>query len=304
MTSNHQLTERVEAWAGAGAIERHLGHSVFVRAEPGPDPALVLLHGFPSSSYDFRELLPLLDGHAVLSFDFLGFGLSDKPRAHTYSLFFQADLAEELIRRHLADRPVFLLAHDMGTSVATELLARDLRGKLSCELSGALLFNGSIVLDRASLTPSQKLLRSPLGPLAARLANRRVFRQQFGSLFSSAHPLSDAEAEDQWALICHNGGRTLGHRLVAYLGERVEHAPRWHGAIRDWPGALSLAWGMRDPVATGAVLEALRELRPAVPVTELAELGHYPQLEDPAAICAALVGALGEPPLERPPASP
>ncbi len=95
---------------------------------PRHDPALILLHGFPSSSYDFRELMPLLGDHALLTFDFLGFGLSDKPAGHDYSLFGQADLVEELVRRHLPERSVFLVAHDMGTSVATELMARDLDG--------------------------------------------------------------------------------------------------------------------------------------------------------------------------------
>ena len=112
----------------------------------------------------------------------------------------------------------------MGTSVTTELMARDLEGGLKFELAGVLLFNGSIVLDKASLTPSQKILRSRLGPLASRLSSERVFRQQFGSIFSDAHPLTDDEAADQWALICHGGGRTMGHKLIFYLGERVEFA--------------------------------------------------------------------------------
>ena len=68
--------------------------------------------------------------HAVLAPDFLGFGLSEKPRDHTYTLHWQADLVEELVRRRSAGRPVFFVAHDMGTSVANELMARDLDGAL------------------------------------------------------------------------------------------------------------------------------------------------------------------------------
>ena len=287
-----ELTARVEAWRSSGEVDRFRGHSIQVRSLAGRDPLLVFLHGFPSSSYDFRHLLPLLADSASLAFDFLGFGLSDKPRQHRYSLFWQADLVEELTRRRFPEREVFLVAHDMGTSVATELMARSVDGEATLPISGALLFNGSIVLDRAQLTLAQRLLRSRLGRVAAKLSNERVFRQQFGALFSANHPLSDEEAEDQWALICHNGGRTLGHALIHYLGERVTYADRWHGAIRDWPGALSLAWGMRDPVATPDVLAALRELRPGVPVEELAELGHYPQLEQPAAVAAAVGAAL------------
>ena len=279
------LTERVRRWQERGEREHFRGHGIHVFRRPGEGPLLLFLHGFPSSSYDWRGLLDELPDRAALAFDFLGFGLSDKPRGHRYGLGWQADLTTELVRRHGDGRPVFLIGHDMGTSVATELMARDLEGTLGWELSGVLLFNGSIVLEAASLTLAQKLLRGPLGPLAARLSSRRFFDHQFGALFSAGHPLDPAEAEDQWALICHAGGRTIGHRLVHYLDERVELAPRWHGAIRDWE-PLRLAWGLQDPVATTAVLAALRELHPGVPVTELPELGHYPQIEDPARMAA------------------
>jgi pimeloyl-ACP methyl ester carboxylesterase len=49
---------------------------------------------------------------------------------------------------------------------------------------------------------------------------------------------------------------------------------------------------MQDPVATAAVLDALMELRPHAPVERLPELGHYPQIEDPGVIAAALARAL------------
>jgi pimeloyl-ACP methyl ester carboxylesterase len=49
-----------------------------------------------------------------------------------------------------------------------------------------------------------------------------------------------------------------------------------------------LAWGLRDPVATTQVLDGLRTLRPGVPVGELPDAGHYPQLECPEQIAAAL----------------
>jgi pimeloyl-ACP methyl ester carboxylesterase len=145
-----------------------------------------------------------------------------------------------------------------------------------------------MIVERASLTWAQQALRSPLGPLVARLSNRPLFVSQFGRLFSEAHPLSAAEAQDQRALWRHADGDRLAHRLIKYIDERQAHAPRWHGAIRDWPGQLQFAWGMRDPVATPNVLAGLRELRPAAPVRELADLGHYPQIEAPARITAEI----------------
>lgn len=288
MGTDEALTDRVREWRDRGEAAEFRGHSIHVFRQEGEGMPLLLLHGFPSSSYDWRQLLEQLPGRDVLAFDFLGFGLSDKPRDHDYSLFWQADLVEELVRRLCSGRPVFVLAHDMGTSVANELMARDLEGKLGISLAGILLFNGSMVLEKASPTPAQRALRSRFGPLVARLSSERLFRQQLGSVFSAAHPMSEEEAADQWSLVGHNGGRTLGHRTISYMDQRETYAERWHGAIRDWPGELSLAWGLLDPVANTAVLAALRELRPAAPVTELPELAHYPQIEDPPQIARAL----------------
>ncbi len=230
-----------------------------------------------------------LGKRATLAFDFLGFGLSDKPGDARYSLFEQADIVERL----LADerRPVVLVAHDMGTSVATELRARDLERNLGFELTAVLVVNGSMIIERASLTWAQKALRSPFRAAFARLSNKLVFLRQFARLFSDGHPLSDEEAEDQWSLWRRAGGAQLAHRLVYYLRERQAYAARWHGAIRDWRGELRFAWGMDDPVATPNVLAGLRQLRPAAPVSELRGLGYYPQIEDPLAI-AALVEQL------------
>jgi pimeloyl-ACP methyl ester carboxylesterase len=280
------FSTRVRQWQSEGEFVSISAHRIFVRRVAGDGPLLVLLHGFPSSSFDWRNTLRELPGQAALTLDFLGFGLSDKPRDVTYSLFTQADLVQALLSGH--DGPVALAAHDMGTSVATELLARDLEGRLPFTLGAVLLFNGSMILKLASLTWAQRALRSPAGPLVARLSNPRAFKRQFARLFSPQHPLDAAEAEDQWALWRHAGGAHLAHRLVHYLGEREVYADRWHGAIRAWPGPLRFAWGMHDPVATPAVLAGLRQLRPAAPVSELADLGHYPQVEAPERIAAEL----------------
>jgi len=286
-----ELTERVQRWQRRGKLVEFRGRWIHVMREERDGPLLLLLHGFPSSSYDWSRMLEHDRRRNVLAFDFLGFGLSEKPRGHDYSLFWQADLTEELVARYGEGRPVFILAHDMGTSVANELMARDLEKKLGFWLEGAMLFNGSMVLEKASPTPAQRLLRSRFGPLLSKLSSERVFRHQLGSVFSEKHPLSVEEAEDQWSLVCHNGGRTLGHRLISYMDQREEHAGRWHGAIRDWPGEVTFAWGMRDPVATVAVLDALCALRPDAAVIELPELGHYPQIEEPRQMSHTLRGA-------------
>jgi pimeloyl-ACP methyl ester carboxylesterase len=283
-----QLTDRVRVWAPGGRAQRIAGHELWLRERGGDGPLLLFLHGFPSSSYDWRHVLAARPDRAALVFDFLGFGLSDKPAGFEYKLAWQADAAEQLV----AGREVFLVAHDMGTSVATELMARDLRGELRMRLAGALLFNGSILLHRASPTAGQRLLRSPLGPLFARFNNQRTFTAQFARIFSAEHPLAPEEALDQWSLLARNDGHRRLPDTINYMNERERFTDRWHGAIRDWPGPLTVAWGMEDPVATTAVLDGLRELRPQAPVHELPGLAHYPQLEEPERIAAALDAAL------------
>jgi len=285
------LTARAQSWLQGGSVEDVLGRQLYVLRREGGGPLLVFLHGFPSSSYDWRELLELRPERAALLLDFLGFGLSAKPHDHVYSLSWQADAVEELVRRE-GSPPVFLVGHDMGTSVATELMARDLAGELEIDVSGALLFNGSMLLHLAKPTVGQRLLRGPLGPLFARLTTERTFRAQFSRVFSAEHPLSAEEAADQWSLIAHNDGAHIAHKLIHYMDERERLTERWHGAIRDWPGPLTLTWGLLDPVARTEVLDGLRALRPGVETIEIPEAAHYPQIECPERIAAALDAAL------------
>jgi pimeloyl-ACP methyl ester carboxylesterase len=284
-------SDRVRAWRLGGRLETILGREIFVRRQLGTGPLLLLLHGFPSSSFDWRHTVVRLPGQRWVAPDSLGFGFSQKPPVRN-DLFLQADIVERLLAGEQG--PVVIAAHDMGTSIATELMARDIEGRLGFQLAGVLLFNGSVIVERASLTRAQQVLLSPAGPLLAQLSTARVFKQQFAKLFSAAHPLSPAEAEDQWWLWQRARGARRAHLLINYVRQRRTHAARWHGAVSDWPGELRLVWGLRDPVATVNVLDGLRELRPGVAVTELPELGHYPQLEDPAAIAAAVTGLLAD----------
>lgn len=280
------LTERVERWRSAGGTVAVGGHGIHTFRRDGKDPVLVLLHGFPSSSFDWRRLLEREREHAVLAFDFLGFGLSDKPREADYSIFRQADLTVELMRRELAGRPGFLVAHDMGSSVATELMGPRSSGGARCSS-----FWPSVGLARSSrMLP----LRTRAAPVFAPADERAVLPPPVHLVvFPREQPLDREEAADQWALIHHNGGHRLAHRLIVYMDERERYTERWHGAFRDRPKPLSLLWGMRDPVAVPAVLDGLRELRPHAPVTGAPRRGPLPP--DRAARTRRTSGDRGDP---------
>lgn len=278
------LPGAVEEWRRRGTTASVGGRDVFFAQAEGEGPPVVFLHGFPSSSFDWHETLRHFDGRAWVALDFVGFGLSEKPRVDN-DLRVQADVVEDLLGQ-LGIGQARIVAHDMGTSVANELMARDIAGELSFGCDAALLFNGSMVIDAASLTWEQKVLLGPAGPLLAGLSNRLSLRRGLGATFSDAHPLSADEARNQWALMSHQKGHRNLHRLISYVRQRTEFAERWHGAIANWPGRLELAWGLEDPVATVEVLQAVKALRPSVTVHELSGLGHYPQIEDPARLAA------------------
>lgn len=286
-----RIPDTVSEWRRSGRWVDTATGKIFVRRTEGSAPVILFLHGYPSSGFDFRQVIERLPGRATLSLDFLGFGLSDKPRPHRYSIFEQADLVEEIIAAE-GLRSVDIVAHDMGTSVATELMARDRTDDLPFDLRRVVLANAGIIIARASLRPVQRALLSPAGGLVSRLANRPMFTREFARLFSDDHPLDAREAAAQWALITHGDGHRIAHLLCSYVRERATHAERWHGAIRHWDNPVGLLWGLRDPVATPHVLDGLRELRPAADVVELPELGHYPQLEDPDAFTTAMLSLL------------
>ena len=283
------LPEAVEEWRSRGESFAFRDASIHVFHRDGAGVPIVFLHGFPTSSFDWSAVIERIESNPVLAFDFLGFGLSDKPRDHSYTLAWQADLTEAIVREKFPDREVFICAHDMGTSVATELMARDIEGELGFGIAGILLFNGSILIDRANPTLAQKLLRGPLGPVAARLSNEPFFRRQFSSVFSESHPPSPEFLSDCWGMMEFNGGNRLGHKLISYMEEREIYAERWHGAIGSWGGQLSLLWGLQDPVAVPEILEGLVELRPSVEPILFDDLGHYPQVEDPDRFTTTLV---------------
>src|ERR1700744_1667105 len=117
----------IAEWKAAGASFDFMGHQIFYREDGRKDaPALLLVHGLPSASWDFDLMWPeLIKKYRVLTLDMLGFGFSDKPRDHEYKIFEQADIYDELLR--LSGVTDFhLLAHDYGVSVGQELMARDM----------------------------------------------------------------------------------------------------------------------------------------------------------------------------------
>lgn len=295
------LPPTVEQWAARGSF-RPLGpdgEEVFVLDLPGPDTTrepVLLLHGFPTSSYDWHHVVdPVAATRRVIALDFLGFGLSAKPDRR-YGIELHADVAEAV----LADLGVarFALAtHDMGDSVGGELLARALEGTSPLEITRRVLTNGSIYLDLAQLTPGQHLLlsladeRSDLG-----LDDPGTALQ--ASLAATCAPAlvpDGEELEAHWQLIASADGHTLLARTIRYLEDRRAREDRYTGAIESHPSPLTVVWGEQDPIAVAAMADRLAAAAPSAAVVRLDGVGHYPMLEDPARLTAAVLSGLEGP---------
>jgi pimeloyl-ACP methyl ester carboxylesterase len=278
------MTMTIEAWRDAGTFVELGGHRMFFRRE-GQGPALLLVHGYPTSSWDWAPIWPaLVARYDVVAMDMLGFGESAKPRGHRYSIFEQTDLYAALLAKLGIER-FHVLAHDYGVTVGQELLAR------GAPIESIAFLNGGLFPETHRPRLIQRLLASPLGPLVARLSNERAFARSFEALF--VKPPSRAEVHAFWTLASkHDGMRALAG-LISYMAERSVHRERWVGALLQATLPLVVINGSRDPVSGAHMVERLLGLRPQTEVVRFPEVGHYPQVEAPAEVLAAYAAFRG-----------
>lgn len=285
----------VEAWRAAGSHVTVDDNEVFVRDEPAasPDPSLptlLVLHGFPTCSYDYASVLPALaERRRVVIPDFVGFGLSAKPDRR-YGIHLSADTIESVVAQ-LGLEHVDLLTHDMGDSVGGELLARDLDGKLAFTIGRRVISNGSIYLDLAQLTTGQQLLLS-LPDEAIDISNEERYGESLAATCAPAHRPSDEELAAQWQLLTHNRGDRLLARTIRYIEDRRAEEARYTGAIESHPTPLGIVWGELDPIAVHAMADRLLERRPDATRATLEGVGHYPMVEAPDRFAAAVLASL------------
>jgi pimeloyl-ACP methyl ester carboxylesterase len=261
---------------------------VFVR-RLGAGPHMTLLHGFPSSSHDWAKVVPgLAERHTVLLCDFLGFGASDKPQDHTYSIHEQADLVTALWRHDDVDSTI-LVAHDYGVSVAQELLARRAQSVLMTDLDAVNFLNGGLYPDLHRPEPIQTALLDPVqGPQISAIATEEVIVAALAPTFAADYDAAADSVAIARSLARADGLRNL-HLLIRYLLDRREHAARWTGALETTDVPLSFVWGMLDPVSGAQMAERVRERLPEAPLVALDDVGHWPPLEAPERVLAALL---------------
>ena len=244
--------------------------------------SMVILHGYPTSSFDYYKVLPELSkNYRVILHDHLGFGFSDKPKDVNYSLVTQADIALELWRQ-LGLKKIFLFAHDYGTSVATEIIARYNANELDIEIEQLILTNGSIHIELSQLRTIQKLLKHKiLGKYIAKLTNFPIFRKNMKNIYFDTSRVTDNELKEMWKLIELNGGRKVIHKLTQYINERYLHWNRWVGALKETQIPTKIIWAKNDPIAVPAIAKLLSKEITNNTLYWLENTGHFLMLENP-----------------------
>ncbi len=280
------------SWQARGKfLQLKEGHRIFAVQE-GSGPDVVLLHGFPSSSHDFALALPYLTSrYRVTTWDHLGFGFSDKPwhSSVSYSLLDQARRGGEVVSQLGIERAV-VVGHDMGLTIAVEMLCQQEEGKLPFAMEALVLCNGSHLIELAHLTPLQEALMTDEGAKAFRESyDPERFAEGFRFLWAdpSRTPQVHVRAIAYW--LAYNGGLEGIGRIARYNLERRQYAQRWRSIFARTRVPVRIVWGDRDPIAVLEIGKRLAEMARA-PLAVLEGVGHYPQMEAPEAWAEAVVG--------------
>ncbi len=285
-----------EDWHRAGEYFPHRSHRIFFRRSRAPHadaPVLLLIHGFPTSSWDWSPIWQTLAAKFhVVAPDLLGFGFSAKPVDHEYSILDQANLGEALLVR-LGITEYHILSHDYGDTVAQELLARAHDGSSAAALKSVCFLNGGLFPETHRARLVQQLLRSPIGGVVAKQMDSDRFSRNMIEIFGANTPPSRAELDAMWSMITEQEGWRVFPQLIGYIAERKRFRARWVGATtkaRNDNIPLRLIAGADDPVSGRHMAERYAELVPAADIMLLSGIGHYPQLEAPEEVLKCFLG--------------
>jgi len=220
-------------------------------AGPADAPAIVLLHGFPTSSHMFRNLIPrLADRYHVIAPDYPGFGNSDAPPhdEFTYTFDHLADVIEQLLTKLQVDRYTLYLM-DYGAPIGFRIAAKHPE-----RISGLIVQNGNAYdegIDNDFWKPIKKYWRDPSSE------NRNALR---GLLtrdatiwqYTSGTRDSSLVSPDNWnidqALLDRDGNQEIQLDLFLSYGSNPPLYPQWQEYFRKFQPPTLIVWGKNDAI--------------------------------------------------------
>jgi pimeloyl-ACP methyl ester carboxylesterase len=207
-------------------------------------------------------------------------GLSAKPREMDYSINGHADLHDWVIQ-NLGFDSFSLMAHDLGVSVAQEMLARRLEKRDLAGIDAVVMLNGGLFPEVYRPRFILRLLSSPLGHLIAPRMSRSAFERSLVPLFGEAAPPAKSLLDDFWALVTYNQGLRVTHRVGRFWQERLALRNRLVAPLFKGVVPVRFINGLSDPNSGKHMADRYSELVPNADVVRLEGVGHWPQLEQP-----------------------
>ncbi|WP_322860508.1 alpha/beta fold hydrolase [Mycobacterium europaeum] len=254
------------------------GHQLFFRESGDPSaPALVLLHGFPTSSYMFRHLLPALaDRYHVIAPDHLGFGLSDAPSVQQFDYTFDAltDLTGGLLRTLGIDRYA-MYVQDYGAPIGWRLALRDPSAITAIISQNGNGYDAGFVDDFWKVVRAYQREQTPETEAAVRqFLTLDATRWQYVTGVPDETLLDPESWHHDYALISRPGNDLVQLKLLRDYATNAPLYPRLHEYFRASQVPLLAVWGRGDEIFGPAGAEAFADDLPDAEI-RLLDGGHF-----------------------------
>lgn len=293
-----------KAWCSAGSSFDYDGLEIFYVCLGDPaNPFIYLNHGWPTSSYDFAEIMhDLAKDYRVCALDTPGYGFSSKPKnGYLYSIFDDAQIVEHFLTQVARTSELVLLTHDKGDSVGLEVLARYLDRNPGYLIRHHIILNGNIYLPEAEISAFQELLLDDGSgpPLAEALDGRQLALLLGVGTFTP--PLTPREQRSLATTFDYQIGTAVLHQTIKYLEERAEfEITRWLAALAASNIPTTLIWGELDGISPTDVAdyvwcETLAERPTPARYWRVPSANHYVMNDRPMEVVGIVRQELGGP---------
>ena len=254
------------------------------------DNCLVLLHGYLTSSYDYYKVIDELSKkYRVIAHDLIGFGFSDKTTDHYFSISDQVDCLLDLWKQIGIDN-ITLLAHDYGTAIAQEILARKNADLCPINVKELIYCNGNLPIKESHFLDTQEFLKKEVAKkLIGMLASFGIYKKTMREVFCDDSKITDEELSEMWYLLEYNHGRDVISFIYNYLRERKILWGRWVNALQDTDVLLKVVWSKNDPLVDENFTNHLSKKTKNNEIHWIENSGHFPMLETPEAWLKAVL---------------
>jgi pimeloyl-ACP methyl ester carboxylesterase len=260
-------------------------HRIYAREYAGEEPAIVLMHGFPDNLHLYDRLLPYLaQGRRIVTFDFLGWGSSDKPLGYPYTAKNQEGDLDAVVKQ-LKLGQVVLVAHDASGPPAIDWAFNH-----PDQVAALILLNTyysempTLKAPEAIWLFSTPLVRSVARPVSRAFDNsifRRMYWWQVGRFFR------DAEIRDEFTPLLYQqfeavpSARHAFFRLNEDLAPTIRSRTKIAHRLKDFRRPVRIIFGDGDPYLNKGVAQKFHELFPASDLFLLPGARHFVQMDEP-----------------------